>query len=145
MVDDFFFAVVDDEEDEVEVSPVVALFFLAVVVVEALVVPDFFVLAEVVVVDFLPVEAVVLAVAESFLCAQETKKTPATRSAMKEKTDCFIGLCKGSKSVQCRVKPQAFFVESRSISRGRSQEELSGPSFHVCMNGPTFGSKSVAA
>jgi hypothetical protein len=128
VADDFFFAVVEDEEDEVDVSPSVELFFLAVAVVEALVVPDFFVVADAVVVDFLPVEAVVLAVAESFLCAQETKKTPATRSAVKEKTDCFIGLCKGSNSVQCRVKSQA--LSSGSIDFERSELGSQLPHFH---------------
>jgi len=116
VVDDFFFAVVDDEDEEAEVSPAVELFFLAVSVVDALVVPDFFV-AVVVVVDFLPVDAVVL-VADSFLCAQETKKTPATRSAIKVNADFFIGFCKGSQTVQPCPKPQAFSADSYRISQG---------------------------
>jgi hypothetical protein len=87
----FFFAVVEDEDEADGLALVVAVFFLAVVeVLDALVVPDFFVVA-VVAVDFLPVEAVALGLADSFLCAQDTKKTPATRMVMKEKTVFFIG------------------------------------------------------
>jgi hypothetical protein len=115
LVDDFFFAVVEDEE--VEVSPVVELFFLAVSVVDALVVPDFFV---VVVVDFLPVDAVVLEVADSFLWAQETKKTPAARRAIKINAGFFIGFCKGSQTVQRRAKPQAFSRIRAGFRKGRT-------------------------
>lgn len=94
VVEDFFFAAGEDEdeEEEVEVSPALELFFLVVAVVDdALVVPDFFVVALVVLVDFLPVDAVVLAVVESLLCAQETTKIAATKMAIKEEANFFIG------------------------------------------------------
>jgi hypothetical protein len=142
VVVDFFFAVVDDEDEEVEVSSAVEVFFLAVAVVDALVVPGFFVVAVVVVVDFLPVAAVVLAVVDSFLCAQETTKTAATRRAIKEKTDFFIGFVRATACSGRRQTASIFRQTKPDSSRGG---RIYRPSFQVSMNDPTFGSKSAAA
>jgi hypothetical protein len=135
----FFFAVVEDEDEEVEVSASAEVFFLAVAVVDALVVPDFFVVAVVVVADFLPVAAVVLAVVDSFLCAQEATKTAATRSAIKEKTDFFIGFCKGHSLFRLAPNRKHFssieagFMARRSVYRPSFQVSV------VSLAGGRFG------
>ena len=80
---------------------------MAVVDVVLLAVPVFLPLVVAVVDVFLPVVALVEVLPVDSLWEQETKNATPASNVMKEKTDFFIGLCKGAQTVQARAKPQA--------------------------------------
>ena len=98
----FFFAGVAEELALLEV----VFFFAGELEVDAALVPDFFVVEVVPVVDvFLVVLAALVLVCVS-LCAQETIKAPATATTMQGSRNFFIGVF--DQTVQPRLKSQAY-------------------------------------